>query len=51
MIIIYDIDNFPQEMKKKITLYKHFKKYFLNQELKPQNYDNTDDEFLKHDQI
>ena len=29
MKIIYDISSFPSEMKKKITLYKHFKKYFL----------------------
>lgn len=28
MVIIYEIDNFPPEMKKKVTLYKHFKKFF-----------------------
>ena len=28
MVIIYELANFPAEMKKKITLYKHFKKFF-----------------------
>jgi len=29
MVVIYELANFPAEMKKKITLYKHFKKFFL----------------------
>jgi len=29
MVVIYELANFPVEMKKKITLYKHFKKFFL----------------------
>ena len=28
MTVIYNLDSFPNEMKKKITLYKHFKKCF-----------------------
>ena len=28
---MYDINNYPPEMKKKITLYKHFKKFFQSQ--------------------
>ena len=33
-MIIYDMESYPVEMKKKITLYKHFKKYFLAQKIK-----------------
>jgi polo-like kinase 1 len=30
IVVIYDLKAFPQEMKKKITLFKHFKKYFAS---------------------
>ena len=37
MTVMYHQDNFPQEMKKKITLFKHFKKYFNKNKDKKDN--------------
>ena len=52
MMIIYDIQTHPPEMKKKITLFKHFKKYFLFKKNKEQREVELDkDEFLTQDEI
>lgn len=31
VVVIYDLEGFPDEMRKKITLFKHFSKYFKSQ--------------------
>lgn len=33
----YNLESFPENMKKKITLYKHFKKFFSKKQNKTRN--------------
>lgn len=40
VVVIYDLEAYPDEMRKKITLFKHFSKYFKSQKDK----DTTDED-------